>query len=64
MLIFIETHKTCDFPGGGGPDPLSPPQDKHLDEQAFSKEDVPIFFFYFSTKTYVLGTLLSTQNIC
>ena len=21
----IETHITCDFPGGGGPDPLSPP---------------------------------------
>ena len=24
MLISIETHITCDFPGGGGPDPLSP----------------------------------------
>ena len=30
MLISIETHITCDFPGGGGPDPLSPPQDLHL----------------------------------
>ena len=25
----IETHITCDFPGGG-PDPLSPPLDPHL----------------------------------
>ena len=24
MLISIETHITCDFLGGGGPDPLSP----------------------------------------
>ena len=24
MLISIENHITCDFPGGGGPDPLSP----------------------------------------
>ena len=23
-LFPIETHITCDFPGGGGPDPLSP----------------------------------------
>ena len=29
-LFPIETHKTCDFPGGG-PDPLSPPPlDPHL----------------------------------
>ena len=31
-LFPIETHITCDFPGGGGgPDPLSPPLDQHLD---------------------------------
>ena len=24
MLISIETHMPCDFPGRGGPDPLSP----------------------------------------
>ena len=24
MLISIETHINCDFPGGGGPDPLTP----------------------------------------
>ena len=31
MLISIETHITCDFPGGeGGPDPLSPPLDLHM----------------------------------
>ena len=24
-LFPMETHLTCDFPGGGGPDPLSPP---------------------------------------
>ena len=32
MLISIETHITCDFPGGGGggPGPLSPPLDPHL----------------------------------
>ena len=34
-LFPIETHITCDFPGGGGgggggPDPLSPPLDPHL----------------------------------
>ena len=28
-LFPIETHITCDFPGGG-PDPLSPPLDPHL----------------------------------
>ena len=27
-LFPIETHMTCDFPGG--PDPLSPPLDPHL----------------------------------
>ena len=31
-LFPIETHITCDFTGGGGgPDPLSPPLDPHLD---------------------------------
>ena len=31
VLISIETHITCDFPGGGGgPDPLSPPLDPHM----------------------------------
>ena len=29
-LFPIETHITCDFPGGGGPGPLSPPLDPHL----------------------------------
>ena len=29
-LFPIETHITCDFPGGGGQDPLSPPLDPHL----------------------------------
>ena len=29
-LFPIETHITCDFPGVGGPDPLSPPLDPHL----------------------------------
>ena len=29
-LFPIETHITCDFPGGGGPDRLSPPLDPHL----------------------------------
>ena len=24
MLIIIETYTTCDFPGGEGPEPLSP----------------------------------------
>ena len=24
MLISKETHTTCDFPGGGGPDPFPP----------------------------------------
>ena len=30
VLISIETHISCDFPGGGGPDPLSPPLDPHV----------------------------------
>ena len=30
VLISIGTHITCDFPGGGGPDPLSPPLDPHM----------------------------------
>ena len=30
VLISIETHITCDFWGGGGPDPLSPPLDPHM----------------------------------
>ena len=31
MLISIETHITCDFPGwGGGSRPLSPPLDSHM----------------------------------
>ena len=31
-LFPIEVHITCDFAGGGGgPDPLSPPLDPHLD---------------------------------
>ena len=30
MLMYLETHITCDFPGGGGPDPLSPPLDPHM----------------------------------
>ena len=29
MLISIETHITCDFPGGSGP-PTPPPLDPHL----------------------------------
>ena len=29
-LFPIETHIACDFPGGGGPDPLSPPLDPHM----------------------------------
>ena len=29
MLISIETHITCDFPGWGS-DPLSPPLDPHM----------------------------------
>ena len=33
MLISIETHITCDFPEGGGPDSLSPPLDLHLFER-------------------------------
>ena len=30
MLISIETHITCDFPGGGGSRPPSPPLDPHM----------------------------------
>ena len=33
VLISMETHITCVFPGGGGgggPDPLSPPLDPHM----------------------------------
>ena len=30
MLICIETHRTCDFPGGGGFGPPIPTLDPHL----------------------------------
>ena len=30
MLISIETHITCDFPGGEGSGPLIPPLDRHM----------------------------------
>ena len=31
MLISIETHISCDFPGKGDPEPLSPPpQNPHM----------------------------------
>ena len=36
-LFPIETHITCDFPGGG-PDPLSPPLDPHLKTSCFSEK--------------------------
>ena len=34
MLISIETHIICDFPGGG-PDPLFRPLDQHMSGQTF-----------------------------
>ena len=42
MLISIETHITitCDFPGGGDLDPLSPPLDPHIGNVAFWHESV------------------------
>ena len=40
MLISIETHITCDFPGGGGPDPFPPPP---LDPRMNSTEDNYIY---------------------
>ena len=30
MLISVETHITCDFPGGGGFEPSIPPLDQHM----------------------------------
>ena len=33
MLISILTHITCDFPGGGGPDHLSPSGSAHRNSQ-------------------------------
>ena len=37
-LFPIETHITCDFPGGGGgQDLLSPPLDPHLENMIMSK---------------------------
>ena len=36
-LFPIETHITCDFPGGG-PDPLSPPLDPHLEREQTVEE--------------------------
>ena len=29
MLFSIVTHLTLDFPGGGGPDPISPSRSAH-----------------------------------
>ena len=42
-LFPIETHITCDFPGGG-PDPLSPPLDLHL---GLGRHTYFFFKFYF-----------------
>ena len=36
MLISKETHITCDFPGD--PNPLSPPLDPHMPEDARQEE--------------------------
>ena len=40
-LFPIETHITCDFPGGGGPDPLSPPSGSALDGPFFIMNNEP-----------------------
>ena len=40
MLICLETHRTCDFPGGGGgqdPLPPHPPLDPHMHNAAFHR---------------------------
>ena len=37
MLISIETYITCDFPGG--PDPISPPLDLHMQLEIHSPEN-------------------------
>ena len=46
-LFPIETHITCDFPGGGGgPDQLSPPLDPHLLSQSLLLKICPIYIIY------------------
>ena len=40
MLICIETHITCDFPGGGGPDPI-PPLDPHMARYSKNLKNAP-----------------------
>ena len=36
MLICIETHRTCDFPGGGGSDPYPPSGSAHEHKVQFA----------------------------
>ena len=38
MRISIETHITCDFPEGRGPDPLFPPLDPSILKQSLPLE--------------------------
>ena len=42
-LFPIQTHITCDFPGGGGPDPLSPPSGSALNPHIMVKQNM---FYY------------------
>ena len=39
MLISIETHITCDFPGGGGSGPPIPSLDPHRQLEIHSSEN-------------------------
>ena len=44
MLFCIETHRTCDFPeGGGGSVPSIPPPDPHMQFSSLTPKDTEIF---------------------
>ena len=57
-LFPIETHITCDFPGGGGPDPLSPPPlDPHLNPLSTVSGSGENCLLMWRTFVYFLGCL-------
>ena len=59
MLISIETHLTCDFPGEGGPDPLSPSGSAH----DTLKQNFPLIFLLILACYLALGLILSTGYV-
>ena len=73
MRISIETHMSCDFPGGGGSEPPIPPLDPHMQIRRLSARIVMralhcyIDFLYFEKECkffkYFYINMLSISNM-